>query len=113
MRSVMRRTLNHTTPFFLNFGDICFSEKESKLIHKNKTFILSKKEADLLSYFLRNPEQVLTRLQIIGNVWGPNAEIEDGNLDNYIYLLRKKLSTLDTNVQIVTIHRQGYRLMLK
>ena len=113
MRSVMRRTLNHTTPFFLNFGDICFSEKESKLIHKNKTFILSKKEADLLSYFLRNPEQVLTRLQIIGNVWGPNAEIEDGNLDNYIYLLRKKLSALDTNVQIVTIHRQGYRLMLK
>ncbi len=113
MRSVMRRTLNHTTPFFLNFGDIGFSEKESKLIHKNKTFILSKKEADLLSYFLRNPEQVLTRLQIIGNVWGPNAEIEDGNLDNYIYLLRKKLSALDTNVQIVTIHRQGYRLMLK
>lgn len=66
-----------------------------------------------MSYFFRNPNRVLTRSQIIGNVWGPDTEIEDGNLDNYIYLIRKKLSSLNTNVHIVTIHRQGYCLMLK
>ncbi len=113
IRSVMRRTLDHNTPFLLEFGDISFSEKESKLIHQDKTCLLSKRESDLLSYFMRNPERVLSRLQIIGNVWGPNSEIEDGNLDNYIYLLRKKLSAFNTNVQIITVHRQGYSLILK
>lgn len=59
------------------------------------------------------PGQILSRTQIIGNVWGPGAEIEDGNLDNYIYLLRKKLSALPTKAQIKTIHRQGYCLTRK
>ena len=113
IRSVMRRTLAQPSPFVLRFGDICFSEKETKLIHNDHICILPGREGQLLSYFLRNPRQVLTRLQIIGNVWGPEAEIEDGNLDNYIYLLRKKLNSLDTAVQIVTVHRQGYCLTTK
>lgn len=113
IRCVMRRTLNQSSPFFLQFGDIRFSEKESKLMHAEHTFLLSKKEGELLAYFLRNPNQVLSRMQIIGNVWGPEAEIEDGNLDNYIYLIRKKLNNINTAVRIVTVHRQGYCLMLK
>ena len=113
IRSVMRRTLDRSDPFLITFGDLSFSEKELKIIHKDRTYLLSKKEAELLSYFLRHPEHVLTRRQIIGNVWGPYAEIEDGNLDNYIYLLRKKLHSLDINLQIVTIHRQGYALKVK
>lgn len=113
IRSVMRRTLNRPAPFYLAFGDIRFAENESKIIHKDNTVLLPKKEAELLSYLLRNPNQVLSRRQIIGNVWGPHTEIEDGNLDNYIYLIRKKLNGLDTNVHIVTVHRQGYCLTLK
>lgn len=113
IRSVMRRTLDQNSPFLLQFGDISFSEKECKLIHRGDTCILPRREGELLSYFLRNPQQVLTRLQIIGNVWGPEAEIEDGNLDNYIYLLRKKMKKLHTNLEIVTVHRQGYCLTIK
>lgn len=113
IRCVMRRTVNHPSSGFLEFGDIRFSEKESKIIHEDNRFILTKKESELLSYFFRNPDKVLSRMQIIGNVWGPDTEIEDGNLDSYIYLIRKKLNTLNTNVQIVTVHRQGYCLTLK
>ncbi len=110
IRSVMRRTLDSASPFLLQFEDLCFSEKESKLIHKDRSFPLPPREAALLAYLFRNPRQTLTRMQIIGNVWGPHAEIEDGNLDNYIYLLRKNLSALHTSVEIKTIHRQGYCL---
>ncbi len=113
IRSVMRRTIKRPSPFCLAFGDIRLAEKESKLLHKGQTVLLPKKEAELLSYFLRNPGKTLPRQQIIGNVWGPGAEIEDGNLDNYIYLIRKKLNALNTNVHIVTVHRQGYCLTLK
>ena len=113
IRCVMRRTFRDSSPSLLEFGDIRFCIKESKLIHMDNIFILSKREGELMAYFFKNPNRVLTRPQIIENVWGLNAEIEDGNLDNYIYLIRKKLSSLNTNVHIVTIHRQGYCLMLK
>lgn len=113
IRSVMRRALGQSSPFLLSFGDLSFSEKESKLIHQGQSYLLPKREGELLAYFLRNPGQVLTRLQIIGNVWGIGAEIEDGNLDNYIYLLRKKIKKLPTNIEIVTVHRQGYCLTKK
>lgn len=110
IRSVMRRTLERTVSFPLRFGDLCFWERESKLVCGEQTLILPKKEAELLSFFLRNPGQVLTRGQIIGKVWGSFAEIEDGNLDNYVYLLRRRLRALDSGVQIATIHRRGYCL---
>lgn len=113
IRSVMRRASGQPSLFLLEFGDICFLEKESKLIHQGQTCLLPKREGELLAFFLRNPGQVLSRLQIIGNVWGMDAEIEDGNLDNYIYLLRKKFKKLGTNVEIVTVHRQGYCLKEK
>jgi DNA-binding response OmpR family regulator len=113
IRSVIRRTNGIMKSEVIAFGDISFSEKESKLLHSNNSYILTKKEAELLSYFMHNPDKVLPRNQIIGNVWGPHTEIEDGNLDNYIYLLRKRFSSLETNVQIVTIHRQGYCLTKK
>lgn len=112
IRSVMRRFSHNSSPL-LKFGDLEFSEKETKLIHNGNVLTLSEREADLLAYFFRHPNQMLSRWQIIGNVWGADTDITDGNLDNYIYLLRKKLAKLDTNVQIATIHRQGYSLVRK
>lgn len=112
IRSVMRRTLDQKLSFPLRLGNVSFLEKESKLVYGKQTSILSKKESELLSFFFRNPGQVLTRGQIIEKVWGSFTEIEDGNLDNYIYLLRKKLKALNTSVRIETIHRQGYCLTM-
>lgn len=112
IRSVMRR-FSHTNTTLLEFGDLQFSEKEAKLFHKGASITFSEREADLLAYLFRHPNEVLTRWQIIGNVWGSDTDVTDGNLDNYIYLLRKKLSKLDTTVQIATIHRQGYSLIQK
>ena len=113
IRSVARRSFALGASPLLEFGDISFSEKESKLIHRDTAFSLSRTEGELLAYFLRNPNRILTRQQIIGNVWGPDAEIEDGNLDNYVYFLRKKLGKLRTNVQIKTVYRKGYCLELR
>ena len=64
IRSVMRRASGQASLSLLAFGDISFSEKESKLIHQGQSCLLPKREGELLAYFLRNPQQVLTRLQI-------------------------------------------------
>ena len=43
-------------------------------------------------------------------VWGTDASVEDGNLDTYIYFLRKHLKTLHSQSVITTVHGLGYRL---
>ena len=50
------------------------------------------------------------RSLILSYVWGADAEVEEGNLDNYIYFLRRRLRVLKSQVQIKTIHGVGYRL---
>ena len=67
-------------------------------------------EAALLEYLIRNAGQVLPRGLILSYIWGPDSEVEDGNLDNYIYFLRRRLKAIGTCVQIKTVHGIGYRL---
>lgn len=71
---------------------------------------LSRREALLMEFFLRNPEKTLNREQIFTRVWGPDGAVEDGNLDTYIYFCRKHLRNLKSRVQISTVHGTGYRM---
>ncbi|HAB61004.1 MAG TPA: DNA-binding response regulator, partial [Lachnospiraceae bacterium] len=71
---------------------------------------LSKKEGSLLEFFLRNYSQILPRTTLLTKVWGPYAEIEDGNLDNYIHFIRRRLKTVSTITTIKTHRGVGYRL---
>ena len=54
--------------------------------------------------------QILPREIILTYIWGVDAEVEDGNLDNYIYFLRRRLRSVGASAQIVTIHGTGYQL---
>ena len=71
---------------------------------------LSKKESALFEYFMRNINQTLPRLLILSYVWGSDSEVEEGNLDNYVYFLRRRLKSLGAPVKLTTVHGVGYRL---
>ena len=63
-----------------------------------------------MEIFMHNPEQILSRSQLINKVWGIDGEVEDGNLDNYIFFLRRRLKGLNTKAEISTIRGTGYKL---
>ena len=71
---------------------------------------LSGKEAALLEYFMKHPDQTLARSRILSYVWGATSDVEEGNLDNYIHFLRKRLKSLKAPVRLTTVHGVGYRL---
>ena len=110
IRALSRRPNIFTEPASLTFSDISFEPDTRTLICRDKKQKLSKREAFLLEFFLRNPEKTLLREQIFSRIWGPDGAVEDGNLDTYIYFLRKHLRTLGSRVFIATIHGAGYRL---
>ena len=43
-------------------------------------------------------------------VWGPDAEVESGNLDNYIHFLRRRLKSVGSRLELKTVRGIGYRL---
>ncbi len=110
IRAVLRRPRILQESSKLTFGDLEY-EPEQMILHcKGKEKKLSKKEGALLEFFLQNKNQVLSREQILFRVWGMDSSVEDGNIDNYIYFLRRKLKALESQNRITTVHGMGYRM---
>ena len=59
---------------------------------------------------IQNHAQILPRLTLLTKVWGPDAEVEEGNLDNYIYFIRRRLKSVGSNVKVKTVRGIGYQL---
>ena len=108
--ALVRRPSNLENVKTLSFGDLVFDLAEGNLSVRERKIHLSKRERLLLEYFLKNPNQTLSRQLLYTRIWGIDGEVEDGNLDTYIYYLRKHLRSLGSHVQISTVHGTGYKL---
>jgi two-component system, OmpR family, response regulator MprA len=71
---------------------------------------LSTTEYELLTFFLRHPNQVLPRERIMERVWGYNFEGESNVLEVYIGYLRRKLEETGAPRLIQTVRGVGYVL---
>ena len=71
---------------------------------------LSAKEFELLVHFMRHPNQVLSREQLLSGVWGYDFDPQTNVVEVYVGYLRKKLSLPDQPAPIETIRSAGYRL---
>lgn len=70
------------------------------------------REFELLEYFLRNPERVLTRGQVMDRVWGENWFGDPKTLDVHVKRLRSKIEDDPHSPKIiVTVRGLGYRIM--
>lgn len=110
IRCVLRRPVILQISERLSFGDIQYEPHTLTLSRNGHTTVLSRRLGDLLELFLRNPGQVLPRDTILLRVWGMDADVEDGNLDNYTYFLRRSLRKVGSGVQLITVRGVGYRL---
>lgn len=110
IRCILRRPGKWEHGEELTFAGLAFHPEDKILTGAVSNCTLSKTEASLLELFLRNQNQTLTRSQLITKVWGFDTEIEDGNLDNYIHFLRRRLNGVGSSAVIRTIRSIGYRL---
>ena len=110
IRALTRRPAEICNTAKLSFGDLSLDLEQRLLTSGKEESTLSKKESHLLEYFLRHPEKTLSRELLLTHVWGADCAVEDGNLDNYIHFLRKRLRSLNSSVHITTVHGMGYRM---
>lgn len=110
IRSVTRRPRVWEEAPVFTFGDLSLSPTESLLRGPGGDCKLSKRESQLLEALLRNPGQTLPRETLLLRVWGPDTEVEAGNLDNYIHFLRRRIRFVKSSVALSTVRGVGYRL---
>lgn len=113
IRCVARRPHTLTQNDILTVSDITWNTFEYILTGPSGSCTLSKKEAALLETFLRAKGQTLPRTTLLLKIWGPDSNVEDGNLDNYIHFLRRRLQITGSRLQIKTVRGIGYSLQEK
>jgi DNA-binding response OmpR family regulator len=70
-----------------------------------KSFIISKKESEILAYLLNNPKKTISIEEIINNIWSYEDSVESSTIRTYIKNLRKILG----EDKILNIRGVGYR----
>ena len=107
IRAALKRYYGDYNIFRYNEAEVNFTSYRAKYMGRDVN--VNAKEFEILKTLLRNKNKVLTRNQIMDNVWNENDEIPyDRVIDVYIKELRKKLG-LDC---IKTVRSVGYKLVV-
>lgn len=109
IKALLRRP-SIIVPEILQAGNLKLNTRTREVTHNKRVINLTKKEFSLLECFLRNPNQVLTREQILENLWGWDYEGFSNVVDAHIKNLRKKMDRYEKGSLIETIQGTGYRL---
>ncbi|OKH24719.1 response regulator transcription factor NblR [Chroogloeocystis siderophila] len=94
----------------LRFGDLVLDLATRRAIRHGKALDLTMKEFELLKYLMEHPREVLTREQILENVWGYDFMGESNVIEVYIRYLRLKIEDEGHRRLIQTVRGVGYVL---
>lgn len=109
VQAILRRTGGDLPGDVLRFGDVSLDETRHE-VHRGETRVdLTATEFSLLRYFLLNPRRVLSKGQILQNVWRYDFGGNSNVVETYVSYLRKKLDALGPPL-IRTIRQAGYML---
>ena len=110
IRALSRRPSALQATDHITYSDITLDKTQFSISGPSCSCTISKRESTLLELFLQNPNSVLSREFIYSKVWGPDSFVEDGNIDNYIRFLRRRLTTIGSLQKITTLRGVGYKL---
>jgi two-component system, OmpR family, response regulator len=108
VRAVLRRTRGEEEGV-LRFADLVLNEATREVWRGGESIELTPTEFNLLRFFMLNPRRVLSKRQILDNVWHYDFGGDPNVVETYVSYLRKKLDRLGPPL-IQTIRLVGYAL---
>ncbi|MCA9084373.1 MAG: response regulator transcription factor [Planctomycetaceae bacterium] len=94
------------------FGNIVVDFGRFELRNGDEVHSLTTREQELLRYFLRYDDVVLSRSRLQSDVWRDSAEITSRSIDNFVMRLRKMIEADSTNPRhLISIRGTGYRFI--
>jgi two-component system, OmpR family, response regulator MprA len=110
IHALLRRPSVNLKDEAASYADLRLDPVTREVWRATRRVDLTAKEFDLLRYLLRHPRQVLTRDQILQEVWGYDFGGEDNVLEVYVGYLRKKTEAAGEPRLIQTVRGVGYAL---
>ena len=108
-RAILRRTKGLAPGAVLRFADLVLDEARHEVFRGETPISLTATEFSLLRYFLLNPQRVLSKHQIIENVWPDSYGGTSNLVETFVSYLRRKLDAAGPSL-IVTVRQMGYML---
>lgn len=110
VHALLRRSKNDVTSV-LRVSDLTLNTKTMEVMRSGASIQLSKKEFVLLEYLMRNPEQVLTKDNIIANAWDYDSNVLPNTVEVYIGYLRNKIDKPFQEPPLIhTVRSFGYKI---
>jgi two-component system response regulator MprA len=110
IRALLRRTDTTEKGSTLTYADLTLDPLTRETKRGARSFNLTPKEFDLLSYLLRHPRQVIPRDRILQDVWGYDFDGNGNVLEVYVGYLRTKTEAGGEARLIHTVRGVGYAL---
>ena len=113
VRAILRRSRRAPAVEQLYFSDVSVDFQKMEVLRAGKPVALTPQEFKLLKYFSQNQDRVLSRDQLLSDVWGYNSYPSTRTVDSHVLTLRQKLEREPANpVHFVTVHNAGYKFTL-
>jgi len=109
IRVVLRRN-EQDVPSVLDFEGIEMNLLNMEVSREGRKLELTSQELSLLEYFLRHPNQLVSRTQLLEHVWGDNEYGYTNKIEVYIFYLRQKIDKGFSTSLLHTIRGKGYIL---
>ena len=111
IRAITRRN-SQTTDSILQYADIRLNRSTYQLSTEAKAVSLSNREYQMMEMLLTNPGQIISVEQFMDRIWGYDSDAELNVVWVYISYLRKKLTSLGSQVKIRSSRGLGYSISL-
>ena len=113
IQAILRRTYSYNNDLkrdIIKFKDITLNIVEGKVYFKDENVDLTKNELKIMNILMNNQEKIVSREEIIEELWDTDEFISENTLTVNVNRLRKKLDSIGLNDFIETKKGQGYIL---
>jgi two-component system phosphate regulon response regulator PhoB len=107
IQAVLRRTMPEEQP--IQIAGLFLDPVSQRVKVGEDALDLPPTEFRLLHYFMRHPDRVFSRTQLLDQVWGAQVYVEERTVDVHIRRLRKNLGMYHLESLVQTVHGRGYR----
>lgn len=112
IKAILRRSQSSDSSK-INIGRLTIDFSSFQCEENGAEVKLSHKEFEILAFLVKNKNKVVSRYDLLENVWGYEEQITTRTVDNFIVRLRQKIEVNPNQPKIIlTVHGAGYKMIL-
>ncbi|SRR6266404_977893 len=110
--SIRRASTIAAVPQIVSFEDVSINFTNMEMTQAGKPVALTSQEFKVLKFFVHNPDRVVSREELLNEVWGYQSYPSTRTVDNHILRLRQKLEKDPAHpLHFKTVHGAGYKFV--